>query len=161
MSRHRWCGTVAVRDSVLMASVVLAFLVVGCSTAPEPQPLLDVPATSASESSTSPIDAPTELSPTVSIATAVPTEVPTTVLPTEAPTIPPALPPPPTAPPAAPTEPPPPRPDYSDPAADRNCSDFVDGWEAQRWWEYWRARGSNNPGGLDGDDDGDVCESNK
>ncbi len=109
-------------------------------------------AEAAAETAVAPTEAPSEApSPEPS---AVPTGVPT------AEPLPPTVVPP-TDVPLPPTEAPAPRPEYSDPAADRNCSDFSDGWEAQTWWDYWRARGSNNPGGLDGDNDGNVCESQK
>lgn len=84
-----------------------------------------------------------------------PTEAP-------APTTPPSEEPLPTTPPTEaqpPTEPPPPRPDYPDPGADRDCKDFTSGAEAQAWWNYWHAQGHPNPGHLDGDGDGHVCES--
>lgn len=104
---------------------------------------LEPEATETDEPTVVPTDEPTELPPTAVPPTLAPTAIPE-----------------PTQPPPLPTEPPDPRPDLNA-GSDLNCSDFSDGWEAQRYWDYWRARGVNNPGGLDGDGDGDVCESRK
>ena len=95
-----------------------------------------------------PTDAPPE--PTAEPATEIPTDAAPVAPPaTEAPT----------AEPAPPTEPPAPRPDVN-PDGDRDCKDFVSRQEAQAWWDYWRARGYDNPGRLDGGKrNGIVCES--
>lgn len=93
---------------------------------------------------------PTAEPPTQAPPTSVP---PTAVPPTEAPAPvePTALPPP-------PTEAGPPRPDVN-PDGDRDCKDFASRREAQEWWDYWRARGYDNPGRLDGGKrNGIVCE---
>ena len=65
------------------------------------------------------------------------------------------------APPPPPPPPPPPAPPGPSPDLNVNCSDFPTRAAAQTWWDYWRARGYTNPGGLDGDRDGLVCESKR
>lgn len=53
----------------------------------------------------------------------------------------------------------PPHPEWTG-DGDRNCDDFAGHRDAQAWWDYWHARGVDNPGGLDGNDNDDnVCES--
>lgn len=87
---------------------------------------------------------PTAEPPTAVPATAVPVPPTEALPPTEA---------------SPPTEVPAPRPDV-DPGKNVNCSSFSGHSEAQAWWDYWHARGFENPGRLDGNDnDGDVCES--
>lgn len=56
-----------------------------------------------------------------------------------------------------PAAPPNPRPDLS-PDEDRNCGDFKDNGEAQDWYDFWRSPDRPNPGDLDGDNDGEICE---
>lgn len=78
------------------------------------------------------LPAATEAPPT---ATAPPTIVPPTAVPT----------------PAFPYDPP--------PEEDRNCADFAGtGTDPQAWWNARRSDSWPNPGGLDGDGDGSVCE---
>lgn len=50
-----------------------------------------------------------------------------------------------------------PRPDLS-PDEDRNCGDFSSNDEAKVWYDFWRSSDRPNPGRLDGDGDGDICE---
>ncbi len=45
-----------------------------------------------------------------------------------------------------------------DPNVDANCDDFPTREEAIAWWIVHRGEGHENPGGLDGDGDGEVCE---
>lgn len=106
------------------------------------------PAPAATEPAAAPTDAPPE--PTAEPATPIPTEAAPVAPPaTEAPT----------AEPAPPTEPPAPRPDVN-PDGDRDCKDFASRQEAQAWWDYWRARGYDNPGRLDGGKRNNVvCEN--
>jgi hypothetical protein len=106
----------------------------------------------------------TDIPITETSTTEAPTDMPAPVEPTTEPEQPTELPPPaePTAEPAPPTEIPAPRPDL-DPMSDINCSDFggtgkMRGQSAQAWWEYWRTKGIANPGGLDGNNNGEVCE---
>lgn len=95
---------------------------------------------------TVPTDAPTDVPPTTVPPTAVP------ALPTAAPRIQPAA----AVPPAEPVDP---APGY-DPATNVNCGDFASRSQARAWWHYWRAKGVGNPGGLDGNNDGEACEGN-
>lgn len=172
----------------IVAVLFLCFAAIPSSEAPDepeqdaaPNTLLDLPdepTEAEPEDSDEPTDEPTAEPPTATeepptatepapsdtpepTATDEPTIAPTaTVPPTIAPTIAPTQPPPPTEPPPPTPEPGPPN--DADPGANVNCSHFATRREAQAWWDYWRARGIDNPGRLDGNDqDGLVCESKR
>ena len=61
-----------------------------------------------------------------------------------------------TVPPSLPTSPPEYDPSPGDPA---DCADFTSSEAAQSWWNRHRGGEHANPGGLDGDGDGAVCEA--
>lgn len=118
-------------------------------TSPTPVVATDLPAatepvsTEAPEPTLAPEPSATEAAP--------PTNAPTDIPPTAPPTpIPPTAAPQPAGLPAGVEE--------RDPNIDANCADFSSPAAAQTWWAYHRAQGHSNPGGLDGDNDGDVCE---
>lgn len=98
----------------------------------------EFPAATATEAATATIEATVTKPPTAVPPTTAPTEVPATAAPQPA-----ALP-------AGVVD--------RDPNLAANCGDFPSPAAAQSWWNYYRGQGNNNPGGLDGDGDGDVCE---
>lgn len=123
--------------------------------------LIETPPTSTPRPTATPAPTRTPRPPATARPTrATPTDAPIDPPPTETPArIQPAMQAPP---PVAPTAAPPaeaqnPRPDR-DPTAGVNCGDFATRAEARAWWQYWRARGVQNPGGLDGNNDGTACE---
>lgn len=111
-----------------------------------------------------PTAAAAEVAPTEAEATATEESLPTATneaTATEEPTVaPPTSAPPTTIPPTAVPQPPalPAGVVDRDPNLDANCADFPSPAAAQSWWDYHRSKGHGNPGGLDGDNDGDVCE---